>query len=176
MPARSSLQKFLRRASRLSCPISKTPAAGMSQSDMTFGTCQHGSSRVQCRPMEAGFAVTVNAAQPRRIIPPAGLHGRSLRTRRPQPSTRVDPAPSDRLTAGRTRNTQSDRPQSRETSYSGRAAPDADRLLRPVRASARHVNRVTPNTAKPATTASATSSRARVELPARKRTQRIALA
>ena len=41
----------------------------MSQRDMTFGTCQPVSSRVQCRPMESGFAVTVNAAQPRHIIP-----------------------------------------------------------------------------------------------------------
>ena len=41
----------------------------MSQSDMTFGTCQPGSSRVQCGPMESGFAVTVNAAQPRHITP-----------------------------------------------------------------------------------------------------------
>src|SRR5260221_11283573 len=42
--------------------------------------------------------------------------------------------------------------------------------------SARRVNRVTPNTAKPATTASATSSSPRIELPARERTHRIALA
>ena len=42
----------------------------MSHSDMTFGTCHHVSSRVQCGPMESGSAVTVNAAQPRHIIPP----------------------------------------------------------------------------------------------------------
>ena len=41
----------------------------MSQSAVTFGTCRHVSSRVQCGPMESGFAVTVNAAQPRQIIP-----------------------------------------------------------------------------------------------------------
>ena len=41
----------------------------MRQSAMTFGTCHHESSRVQFGPMESGFAVTVNAAQPRHIIP-----------------------------------------------------------------------------------------------------------
>jgi hypothetical protein len=41
----------------------------MSQAGMTFGTCQHVSSRVQCGPMESGFAVTVNAAQPLHFSP-----------------------------------------------------------------------------------------------------------
>jgi hypothetical protein len=41
----------------------------MSQSGMTFGTCQHVSSRVQCGLIESGFAVTVNAAQPRHFTP-----------------------------------------------------------------------------------------------------------
>ena len=88
----------------------------MSQSGMTFGTCQHVSSRVQCGPMESGFAVTVNAAQPRHIIPqqactvghcgPDGLD-HVLALTRPKTTGRRNKSANNNLTA-RTLATSSD--------------------------------------------------------------------
>ncbi len=62
----------------------------MSQSGMTFGTCQYVSSRVQCGPMESGSAVTVKTPHSRATLSP------SRRAR----SVTADPtAPSDGFTA-----------------------------------------------------------------------------
>jgi hypothetical protein len=99
----------------------------MSQSGMTFGTCQYVSSRVQCGPMELGLAVTVNAAQPRRFIPqqactvghcgPDGLDPvlASTRPKAPGSSRKGAPTGIRRI------------PTSPNLPNSGRAAPNADR-------------------------------------------------